>query len=154
MQSHCGSLRLRSQERTPCHICVSPARGQALETFDNSIVTWPQQLSVWPMLLGTRRGEGNVSTVQSCCGLRTARCMQNGAVVNLSSLSAIQVNPDGAAYNIAKAAQDHLTKTLSRKYTSKGVRINSVNPGFVSLLTLQCHSHADSLHVTSLEKRL
>ncbi|CAK0786472.1 hypothetical protein CVIRNUC_009685 [Coccomyxa viridis] len=56
---------------------------------------------------------------------------KNGAVVNLSSLSAIQVNPDGAAYNIAKAAQDHLTKTLSRKYTSKGVRINSVNPGFV-----------------------
>ena len=61
--------------------------------------------------------------------------MQNGAVVNLSSLSAIQVNPDGAAYNIAKAAQDHLTKTLSRKYTSKGVRINSVNPGFVSLFS-------------------
>jgi NAD(P)-dependent dehydrogenase (short-subunit alcohol dehydrogenase family) len=58
--------------------------------------------------------------------------LQNGAVVNLSSLSAIQVNPDSAAYNISKAAQDHLTKTLARKYTKLGVRINSVNPGFVS----------------------
>ncbi|BDA48978.1 3-oxoacyl-[acyl-carrier-protein] reductase FabG [Coccomyxa sp. Obi] len=56
---------------------------------------------------------------------------KNGAVVNLSSLSAIQVNPDSAAYNVSKAAQDHLTKTLARKYTKLGVRINSVNPGFV-----------------------
>lgn len=59
--------------------------------------------------------------------------VQNGAVVNLSSLSAIQVNPDSAAYNVSKAAQDHLTKTLARKYTKLGVRINSVNPGFVRL---------------------
>jgi NAD(P)-dependent dehydrogenase (short-subunit alcohol dehydrogenase family) len=58
--------------------------------------------------------------------------VQNGAVVNLGSLSAIQVNPDSAAYNVAKAAQDHLTKTLARKYTKIGVRINSVNPGYVS----------------------
>ena len=57
--------------------------------------------------------------------------LQNGAVVNLSSLSAIQVNPDSTAYNVSKAAQDHLTKTLARKYTKLGVRINSVNPGFV-----------------------
>lgn len=51
--------------------------------------------------------------------------------MNLSSLSAIQVNPDSTAYNVSKAAQDHLTKTLARKYTKLGVRINSVNPGFV-----------------------
>ena len=62
----------------------------------------------------------------------TMNSVQNGAVVNLGSLSAIQVNPDSAAYNVAKAAQDHLTKTLARKYTKIGVRINSVNPGYVS----------------------
>ena len=57
--------------------------------------------------------------------------MQNGAVVNVSSLSAIQVNVDSPAYNVSKAAQDHLTKTFAKKYTGQGVRINSVNPGFV-----------------------
>lgn len=73
-----------------------------------------------------------------CCSL------QNGAVINLSSLSAIQVNPDSFAYNIAKAAMDHLTKTQARKYTKLGVRVNSVNPGYVrapaslsSCMTLQ-----------------
>jgi len=60
--------------------------------------------------------------------------MQNGAVINLSSLSAIQVNPDSFAYNIAKAAMDHLTKTQARKYTKLGVRVNSVNPGYVRTL--------------------
>jgi len=60
--------------------------------------------------------------------------MQNGAVINLSSLSAIQVNPDSFAYNIAKAAMDHLTKTQARKYTKLGVRVNSVNPGYVRAL--------------------
>ena len=69
-------------------------------------------------------------------------CMlQNGAVINLSSLSAIQVNPDYFAYNVAKAAMDHVTKTQARKYTKLGVRVNSVNPGYVrpSLIHLCCH---------------
>ena len=61
---------------------------------------------------------------------------QNGAVVNVSSISAIQINLDSPSYNICKAAQDHLTKTLAKKYTSKGVRINSVNPGYVRHLLL------------------
>ena len=56
---------------------------------------------------------------------------QAGAVVNLSSLSAVQVNADAASYNVCKAAQDHLTKTLARKYTKRGVRVNSVNPCYV-----------------------
>ncbi|KAK9842236.1 hypothetical protein WJX81_001967 [Elliptochloris bilobata] len=54
-----------------------------------------------------------------------------GAVVNVSSLSAIQVNPDATCYNVAQAAQDHLTKTLARKYTKHGLRVNSVNPCYV-----------------------
>ena len=53
----------------------------------------------------------------------------------MSSISAIQINLDSPSYNICKAAQDHLTKTLAKKYTSKGVRINSVNPGYVRRYT-------------------
>lgn len=56
---------------------------------------------------------------------------QAGAVVNLSSLSAVQVNTEAASYNVCKAAQDHLTKTLARKYTKRGLRVNSVNPCYV-----------------------
>ena len=63
---------------------------------------------------------------------------QAGAVVNLSSLSAFQVNPDGISYNVCKAAQDHLTRSLARKYTKDGVRINSVNPGYVSVPPTRC----------------
>ena len=59
------------------------------------------------------------------------RGAQNGAVVSVSSLSAIQINLESPSYNICKAAQDHLTKTLAKKYTGQGVRINSVNPGYV-----------------------
>lgn len=45
--------------------------------------------------------------------------MQNGAVVNLGSLSVIQVNPDSAAYIVAKAAQDLLLKTLARQQSEE-----------------------------------
>lgn len=68
-------------------------------------------------------------------GSREQCLLQNGAVINLSSLSAIQVNPDSFAYNVAKAAMDHVTKTQARKYTKLGVRVNSVNPGYVSGLS-------------------
>jgi len=53
---------------------------------------------------------------------------QGGAIVNISSDSAIQ--PDGfmPQYNASKAAINSLTKTLSKDVGKDGVRVNAVSP--------------------------
>ncbi|XP_062511380.1 uncharacterized protein LOC134187280 [Corticium candelabrum] len=61
-----------------------------------------------------------------------------GCIVNVSSVNGIRAFPGVLAYNISKAAVDQLTRCVALELASKGVRVNSVNPGVV---------------VTSLQKR-
>lgn len=54
-----------------------------------------------------------------------------GAVVNVSTIGARQVQPMVAGYTASKAALDVLTKGLARELGPKGIRVNSVSPGLV-----------------------
>jgi len=50
-----------------------------------------------------------------------------GAIVNISSIAAL--HPWGLVYSTSKAALDMLTKTSASQLASKGIRVNSINPG-------------------------
>lgn len=52
-----------------------------------------------------------------------------GCVVNVSSVNGMRVFPNVMAYNVSKAALDHLTRCAAIELAPKGVRVNSVNPG-------------------------
>jgi len=54
-----------------------------------------------------------------------------GCVVNVSSIAALKTFSfsNGASYGIIKAGMDHFTRNYAAMYGSKGVRVNSVNPG-------------------------
>lgn len=52
-----------------------------------------------------------------------------GAIVNVSSVNGMRVFPNVMAYNVSKAALDHLTRCAAIELAPKGVRVNSVNPG-------------------------
>ena len=55
-----------------------------------------------------------------------------GNIVNVSSLSGTRaVMPDFLAYSMAKAALDQMTSCTALDLASKGVRVNSVNPGVI-----------------------
>lgn len=54
-----------------------------------------------------------------------------GAIVNLSSVTAINGSPTLPAYSAAKGAIITLTKSLARKYGGDGIRCNAVAPGVV-----------------------
>jgi NAD(P)-dependent dehydrogenase (short-subunit alcohol dehydrogenase family) len=58
---------------------------------------------------------------------------KKGNIVNTASMSATIVNiPQGqASYNASKAAVVHLTKSLAVEWAEKGIRVNSISPGYI-----------------------
>lgn len=63
----------------------------------------------------------------------------HGSVINMSSILGVVGGPDSAAYSAAKAGVANYTRSQSINYASKGIRFNSVAPGYVNtplLMTL------------------
>ncbi len=56
---------------------------------------------------------------------------QWGRIINISSESGSQPDPEMPHYNATKAAIKNLTKSLSKQYGDEGIRINTVSPAFV-----------------------
>lgn len=56
-----------------------------------------------------------------------------GAIINISSIMGLVGGEEGhPAYGASKGAVRSLSKTLAVRYGNKGVRINSVHPGFLA----------------------
>lgn len=53
-----------------------------------------------------------------------------GSIVNVSSVNAIRGNAGVVAYSAAKAALDGMTRSLAREVGEKGIRVNSIAPGY------------------------
>jgi len=56
---------------------------------------------------------------------------ENGAVVNVSSVTGLRSFPNLAPYCVSKAALDHLTRCAALEWAPEGIRVNAVNPGVV-----------------------
>lgn len=76
-----------------------------------------------------------VSNVTSCflCSREFIKRMKSeGAIVNVSSVASRTGAPfEYIDYAASKGAMDSLTKGLSLEVASKGIRVNSVRPGFI-----------------------
>jgi NAD(P)-dependent dehydrogenase (short-subunit alcohol dehydrogenase family) len=57
---------------------------------------------------------------------------REGSIVNIASMSGTIVNRGilQAHYNSSKAAVMHLTKSLAMEWANRGVRVNSISPGY------------------------
>lgn len=52
-----------------------------------------------------------------------------GSIVNVTSMSSINANPNMAIYGSSKAALNHMAANLAHDYGPMGIRINNVGPG-------------------------
>ena len=57
-----------------------------------------------------------------------------GSIVNIASMSGIIVNRGllQAHYNTSKAGVIHLTKSLAMEWSDRGIRVNSISPGYTA----------------------
>jgi NAD(P)-dependent dehydrogenase (short-subunit alcohol dehydrogenase family) len=54
-----------------------------------------------------------------------------GSIINIASMSGLRGQPDAGAYQAAKAGLRWLTKNAAAAYSSRGVRVNTINPGVI-----------------------
>lgn len=54
-----------------------------------------------------------------------------GSIINVSSINANRALPSSSHYNSAKGAVDQLTRCAAVELAEHGIRVNSVNPGFI-----------------------
>jgi len=67
-----------------------------------------------------------------------------GNIVNTSSAGGLRAVPNFAFYCMSKAAVDHFTRCLAVDLGPKGVRVNSINPGYIKETELGRHRGAEA----------
>lgn len=101
--------------------CAGVNHGSAAEELDPA--QWRRVIDV------------NLNGVFYCCQAEGRRMLAagRGAIVNIASMSATIVNRGlwQAHYNSSKAGVKHLTSTLAMEWARRGVRVNSLSPGYI-----------------------
>lgn len=77
---------------------------------------------------------------------------RKGCVVNVSSVNGLRAFAGVLAYNVSKAAMDHLTRCVALEMAPFGVRVNCVNPG-VTVTNLHRRGGMDETAYTAFLQR-
>lgn len=109
----------------PLRLAVNSAGiANAAAAEDMNLAQWQRMLDV------------NLTGVFVACQAEGRAMLRDGtgAIVNIASMSGSIVNRGlmQAHYNTSKAAVMHLTKSLAMEWCRRGVRVNSISPGYTA----------------------
>ncbi|XP_066592204.1 3-hydroxyacyl-CoA dehydrogenase type-2-like [Prorops nasuta] len=84
--------------------------------------------NAWGTFNVTRLMAGLIAENQLDCN------KQRGVIINIASMLAVEAPPGLVAYGASKAAVVGMTMPIARALAEKGIRVNSVGPGFIHTL--------------------
>lgn len=73
----------------------------------------------------------------------------SGSVINASSIAGLKGSPGHLMYGASKGAVRLMTKDAAAEYASKGIRINSIHPGYIT--TQMANYASETLNLTKRE---
>ena len=79
------------------------------------------------------------------------RGLRDGAIVNLTSVSALVADAESVAYEASKGAVDAATRGMARALAPHGIRVNAVGPG--SMAKFQEQAPRDPRDLDDYERR-
>lgn len=73
----------------------------------------------------------------------------SGSIVNIASMSGVIVNRGlkQVHYNTSKAGVIHLTKSMAMEWVDRGIRVNSISPGYTAT---PMNTRPEMIHQTKL----
>ena len=124
-----------NQERVEEMVALTAAEFGSLDLFVSNAVYSDRQLMIEADLKGFRRTI-DVGMWGAFYGLRAASLQmvkqgQGGSIVVISSPHAVIPVPTAMAYNMAKAAIDHMSRTAAIELATHRIRVNIVHPGWI-----------------------
>jgi glucose 1-dehydrogenase len=124
-----------NQERVEEMVAQTATEFGSLDLFVSNAVYSDRQLMIEADLDGFRRTI-DVGMWGAFYGLRAASLQmvkqgRGGSIVIISSPHAVIPVPTAMAYNMAKAAIDHMSRTAAIELATHRIRVNIVHPGWI-----------------------
>ncbi|WP_334129154.1 SDR family NAD(P)-dependent oxidoreductase [Sneathiella sp.] len=69
--------------------------------------------------------------VAQAVGQSMIRHGQGGKIINIASIAAKRVLKQNVAYNMSKAAVEHMTRSLANEWGRYNIQVNCLNPGYI-----------------------
>lgn len=117
------AVRLTTSKLGPVTLAINNAGiAHQAPAEDLALADWNRMIDV------------NLTGVFVCAQAESREMIRNGggSIVNIASMSGSIVNKNLAQshYNTSKAGVMHLTKSLAVEWAQKGIRVNSISPGY------------------------
>jgi 2,3-dihydro-2,3-dihydroxybenzoate dehydrogenase len=108
-------------------------------------------LALWDKVLGTNL-RAAVVCARECVPVMIAR--GSGAIVNISSISAVVSRLYNLAYGAAKAALLQVTRDLALELAEHGIRVNAVTPGSTDTAMIRQYDDPEAMRQAMLHGSL